>query len=66
MCDFMAHYHRHFVVSEFELVQYACVESNLAARHTKRVDLVGANQVDFPRPVFGARIPLQSEWDEFF
>ena len=66
MRDFMAHHHRYLVVGEFELVQDAGVKSNLATRHTKRVDLVGANQVNFPCPVFGAGVPLQCEGYEFF
>ena len=62
----MAHHHCHLVVGEFELVQDAGVKSNLATRHAKRVDLVGSNQVNFPCPVFGAGVPLQSVRYEFF
>ena len=46
----MPHDHGHFIVGQFELIQDACVESNLAARHAPSVELIAANQIDFPFP----------------
>ena len=57
--DFVAHHHGHFVVGELQGFQDAGVESDLAARHAIRVDLVGAQQVDLPAPIAGARVPVE-------
>ena len=64
--DFVTHDGSNFVVGQCQFVDQRTIERDLATRHAKRVDLVGANQIHFPRPIFGARIPLQREWDEFF
>ena len=61
----MAHDHGHFIVAELQFVQNAVIKSNLAAGHAKRIDLRRADQVDFPFPFFGARVPFVAEGNEF-
>ena len=58
MRDFMAHDHGHLIVSQLQLVQDTAEKSDLAARHTKGVELLGGDHVDLPLPGFGARVPL--------
>ncbi len=57
MGDFVAHHHGHFVICELQFVEYAGVERNLAAGHAIGIDLVGADQVDFPFPLLRPRVP---------
>ena len=61
MRDFVPHDHGHFVIGHLERVENAGIERDLAAWHAKGVDLLAADQVDLPFPLFGARIPLGSE-----
>jgi hypothetical protein len=51
-----------FVVAELELVEDAAVKSDLAAGHAKRIDLVAVDEVDFPIPIFGGRVPSLAVW----
>ena len=59
--DFVSHVHGDFIVGEVQLVQNAVKKSDLAPWHTKRVDLVGADQVNLPVPVSGTRVPFVAE-----
>ena len=65
MGNFMAHHHGHFVIVQRQLVENACEKSDLAAGHAKRIDLVGANQVDFPFPLARTRVPVVAVRDDF-
>ena len=59
MGDLVAHHDRDLVVVELQLVEQTVVEGDLAARHAERVDLLAADQIDFPVPMRGARRRLQ-------
>ena len=66
MPDLVSHDHRDLVVVELEFGQDAEIESDLAARHAKGVDLLRADQVDVPTPLRGARVAAGGERDDAF
>ena len=62
--DFMAHDLRGLVVAELQLIEDAGVEGDLAAGHAKGIDLLAAQQVDFPGPLARAWIPWRRKWNQ--
>ncbi len=51
MGDLVAHDRRDFIVGQFESIDQAAVDNDLATRTTVGVQLVALDQVDFPLPL---------------
>src|SRR4029077_13103527 len=63
MSHFVTHHHSHFVIRQLQPFQDAKEKSDFASRHAERIDLLRADHVHFPLPVFCFLIPLCCMWN---